>query len=152
MADKKVETPVKDAEKKETPKVDIIRGRMPLLIVSMIKFGNDGVTDGALAAKYRTTNGKVSDIRKNRNFGYITKDFVPTADMIEGAQGYADQLADKDVAKAVKDTKPASDKQTAAFEELRKASRPGRKAAEKPAEAAGSGEDSPKDELEGLTE
>lgn len=132
MADNKKAEEAKAAEKVETPKVEIIRGRMPLLIVSMIKFGTEGQTDGALATKFRTTNGKVSDVRKDRNFGYITKDFVPTADMIKGAEEYAAQLSDKDVLKAVKATKPATEKQTAAFEELRKNSRPGRKKAETP--------------------
>ena len=148
--DAKVETPAKDAEKKvETPKADIIRGRMPLLIVWTIKFGSEGQTDGAVATKFRTTNGKVSDIRKNRNFGYIQKDFVPTADMIEGAAGYADQLDDKSVLKAVKATKPGTEKQIAAFEELRKASRPGRKKKEEVPAAEGKTSDK---DLEGLTE
>lgn len=113
----------KKEEKVETPKADIIRGRMPLPIVHMIKFAPEGETDGALATKFRTTNGKVSDIRKERNFGYIKEDYAPDADQIAKAVAFAEQLEDKGVLKVVKALKPASDEQIAAFEALRKGSR-----------------------------
>jgi len=136
--------------KPAVPKVEIIRGRMPLPIVAMIKFSDEGQTDGALAAKFRTTNGKVSDIRKDRNFGYIGKDYVASADMIALAATYADQLDDKSVLKAVKALKPATDEQNTAFADARKASRPAKKAADKPAETP---EEPVSDEdLAGLTE
>ena len=66
----------------KAPKVEIIRGRMPLPIVFMIKFNTEGETDGAVAAKFRTTNGKVSDIRKSKNFGYITDSYVCNQDRL----------------------------------------------------------------------
>lgn len=121
----------KKAEKKAAPKVDIIRGRMPLPIVQMIKFEGEGVTDGALAAKFRTTNGKVSDIRKDRNFGYIDKDYVPSQDQIDKAKEFAAQLEDKSILKAIEAMKPATEEQNKAFEEKRKASRPTKVAAKK---------------------
>ena len=128
----------------ETPKADIIRGRMPLPIVHMIKFAAEDATDGALATKFRTTNGKVSDIRKERNFGYIKEDYVPDADQIAKAVAFAEQLEDTSVLKAVKKLKPASDEQNAAFEALRKGSRKST-----PKVAA---EDVPEQDLSELTE
>lgn len=122
-------------EKAAAVKVDIIRGRMPLLIVAMIKFGTKEMTDGAVAAKFRTTNGKVSDIRKNRNFGYITEKFVPTQEMKDQAIAFAEQLEDKSVLADIKSKAVATAEQAAEFDALRKTSRPGRKAADKPAGA-----------------
>lgn len=136
--DKKVD------EKVETPKADIIRGRMPLPIVHMIKFAPEGETDGALATKFRTTNGKVSDIRKERNFGYIKEDYAPDADQIAKAVTFAEQLEDGSTLKAVKALKPASDEQVAAFEALRK----GARKASTPAPA----EEVPEQDLSELTE
>ena len=144
-------------------KIEIIRGRMPLPIVQMIKFADKGLTDGALAAKFRTTNGKVSDIRKNRNFGYIGEDYTPSADMISKAKDYAGQLEDKSVLKDLEAMKPATDEQNAAFDAARKASRPvkakkeGAPAEKKVATPAsakveGSQETVSDEELEGLTE
>ncbi len=116
-------------EKPAVVKQDIIRGRMPLIIVSLIKFADAGMTDGALATKFRTTNGKVSDIRKSRNFGYIDENFKPNADMKAKAAEFAAQLDDKTVLEAVEATPIGTDEELAAFEATRKASRPGRKAA-----------------------
>lgn len=150
-----VKTDAKAAEPKEKkPVIEIIRGRMPLPIVHMIKFGTEGETDGAIAAKYRTTNGKVSDVRKDRNFGYVKEDYKPSKDMIEKAKIYADQLDDKSVIKAVNALKPADEAQQAAFDEARKASRPGRKKKEEtPTEPATEAVVEPSDdELAGLTE
>lgn len=141
MAEKK-----EKVEKVETPKAEIIRGRMPLPIVQMIKFAPEGETDGALATKFRTTNGKVSDIRKERNFGYITEAYVADKDQIAKAKEFAAQLDDKSVAKAVKDLTPATDDQVAAFEALRKGSRKSTKVEATPAE------DAPEQDLSELTE
>lgn len=65
----------------KAPKIDIIRGRMPLVLVYSIKFLEDG-TIGEIASKYRTTVGKVDDIKKEANFGYIKETFKPTTDMV----------------------------------------------------------------------
>lgn len=124
MAEKNAEkTAAKTDEtaKVEVPKVEIIRGRMPLPIVFQVKF--DTGTDAELAAKYRTTNGKVSDIKKDRNFGYITKGFKPTQEMVDAAVVYAAQLKDASVVKSLKAMPIASEKEAAAFIESRKATR-----------------------------
>jgi hypothetical protein len=62
----------------------IINGRMPVAVVAQIRFGNDkDEATKALAEKYGTTVGKVDDIKKNRNFAYVTASFRPTADQKE---------------------------------------------------------------------
>lgn len=109
-----------------------IKGRMPLPIVHMIKFGESALTDGAMAKKFGTTNGKVSDIRKDRNFSYVTAEYVPSADAIEGAKVYARHLKDASVAEDVAKLKPATAEELAAFDAAKKASRPVKAA--KPAE------------------
>lgn len=140
-------------------KIEIIRGRMPLPIVHMIKFGDAGLTDGAMAAKFRTTNGKVSDVRKDRNFGYVKEDYVPSGDMIAKAKEYAAQLDDKSVLETLEAMKPASDEQNAAFDAARKATRPVKEAKAVEAKEATPAsakvvEEAPvtDDELAGLTE
>lgn len=132
------------------PKVEIIRGRMPLPIVAMIKFGTSGLTDGAVAAKFRTTNGKVSDIRKDRNFGYIKEDYAPSAEMIVKAKEYATQLEDKSVMEKLDALVPATDEQAAAFDAARKASRPVKEV--KPVEVPVEETAVTDEELESLTE
>jgi hypothetical protein len=124
----------------QAPVQDIIRGRMPLPIVHIIKFDEKG-TDGEVAKKFRTTNGKVSDIRKNRNFGYITDEFVPTQEMIDGAKVYAEQLDDESVLAAVNDITPATDEQAKAFADSRKGSRTKAAPAETAAESTAGGDE-----------
>lgn len=59
--------------------LEIIRGRMPVAIVALVRFGNlKGETVAVKAKRFGTTVGKVDDIVKNRNFGYVTADFAPT--------------------------------------------------------------------------
>lgn len=59
----------------------IVRGVMPVLLVYMVKFESDAAAKDADVAKmFGTTSGKVSDIRKGRNFAYLTKEFKPTAE------------------------------------------------------------------------
>lgn len=62
----------------------IINGRMPVAIVAQVRFGaNKTDTNKELATLYGTTVGKIDDIKKNRNFTYVTADFKPTAAMKE---------------------------------------------------------------------
>ena len=116
----------KAAEKPAAPKVEIIRGRMPLPIVHMIKFSTDGETDGAVATKFRTTNGKVSDVRKDRNFGYVVEASTFDQKMIDGAVAYAEQLDDKTILTAVKALK-VDDKAADTFKDARVANKPPKK-------------------------
>lgn len=67
-----VETEETEEKKAKVEKQDIIRGRMPLPLVYVIRFLDGKDSEGAVADRYRTTPGKVSDIRKNANFKYIT--------------------------------------------------------------------------------
>lgn len=72
-------------ETKAAP-VEIIRGRMPVAIVYMARFGNSkDLATKAAADKFGTTVGKIDDIKKNRNFAYVTEAFRPTAE--QKAQG-----------------------------------------------------------------
>lgn len=109
-----------DAGTETTPapvaKVEIIRGRMPLPIVAMIKNEDKALTDGALATKYRTTNGKISDIRKERNFGYVTDLYVPTADEVEKSKAWAELHGGEDIKKAVEALKAGSDEDRAKYD------------------------------------
>jgi len=112
----------------ETAKVeiDIIRGRMPLPLVFLIKFAKDDVKDADLASTHRTTSGKVSDIRKGRNFGYIDKKFKPTQEMVDAAKTRIEQYSDtdkEDVLEALGKLKVATEKEATAFAESRKGSR-----------------------------
>lgn len=69
---------VKQEAVKAAP-VEIIRGRMPVAIVALARFGNKkGGTTKELATLFGTTVGKIDDIKKNRNFAYVTEDFKPT--------------------------------------------------------------------------
>jgi len=63
----------------------IARGRMAAALVYLIKFQEEG-SDSEIAAKYCTTPGKVNDIRKNRNFKYITKDLRFTEAEVQEAR------------------------------------------------------------------
>jgi len=61
--------------------VEIIRGRMPVAIVYLARFGNmKGESTKAKADKFGTTVGKIDDIAKNRNFAYVGENFRPTAE------------------------------------------------------------------------
>lgn len=58
---------------------EIIRGRMPVAVVYLARFGNTkGDSTKAKADKFGTTVGKIDDIAKNRNFAYVTEAFRPT--------------------------------------------------------------------------
>ena len=79
---KKTETEAAETKAAE-PKVaaEIIRGRMPVAVVYLARFGNTkGDATKAQADKFGTTVGKIDDIKKNRNFAYVTEAFRPTAE------------------------------------------------------------------------
>jgi hypothetical protein len=60
---------------------NIIRGRMPVAVVFLVRHGdNRNEATKALADLFGTTVGKVDDIKKCRNFGYVTASFKPTAE------------------------------------------------------------------------
>ena len=114
-------------EKVKTP---IINGRMPVAVVAQIRFGNDKTEPTkVLADKYGTTVGKIDDIKKGRNFAYVTADFAPTqAQIDEGLEwlqrhpNYKDGSVDS-VILELENTPVATEEQTKAFELARGAAR-----------------------------
>jgi hypothetical protein len=68
------------------PAAGIARGRMHAALVYYIKFLTGEEKDGEIARKFATTPGKVNDIRKDRNFKYVTKDIAFTAAEIQEAK------------------------------------------------------------------
>ena len=82
----------------------IIRGRIALAIVYLIRFV-EAAEQGtkALAEKYGTTVGKIDDIRKNRNFAYVTEDVRFTEEQIKEAVNYIAAHEDSDHAVVVTD-------------------------------------------------
>jgi hypothetical protein len=71
------------AEKKAPVLADIIRGRMPVAIVYVVRFNHATEAVKALADKFGTTTGKIVDVLKNNNFGYVKEDFRPTAAQVQ---------------------------------------------------------------------
>lgn len=72
----------------------IVRGRLPLLFVHALRF--DAVllalSTKDAATKFGTSVGKVFDIRKGRNFAYITADFKPSAEDVAQAEAWIAQV------------------------------------------------------------
>lgn len=106
----------------EKAKAEIIRGRMPVVVVFLARFGdqkNESTKD--LANMFGTTVGKIDDIKKGRNFGYVKADFKPTAqqkqDGIEWLQrhpGFDDGKVDK-LINELEGLEIATDEEAAAF-------------------------------------
>lgn len=74
--------------------LSIVRGRLPLLFVHAVRFDEVLAKMGNkdLATKLATSIGKVFDIRKGRNFSYITKDYKPSADDLAQAKAWVTQV------------------------------------------------------------
>ena len=81
----------------------IIRGRIPLVVVYLIRFVDSAKTSKELAEKYATTVGKVDDIKKNRNFAYVTEDVRFTEDQKAEGEAYITQHEEADTASLVID-------------------------------------------------
>jgi hypothetical protein len=117
--------------KKEKKLIEnITRGRMPIAVVAQIRFGNDSaLPTKTLADLYGTTVGKIDDIKKNRNFAYVTDEFRPTtqmkADGVEWLQRhhkFAEGSVDAQIVELEK-TPEATTEDAAAFDAVRKAVR-----------------------------
>lgn len=80
----------KRAPKNPENKLDIINGRLPLALVYAIRFKEVGKPTGETAKKYGTSVGKVFDIVKGRNFGYVTEGYKPSADEVAAANAWCD--------------------------------------------------------------
>lgn len=122
------DAPTAEAPQKvgQAAKKAIINGRMPVAVVAQIRFGNDkGEATKVLADKYGTTVGKIDDIKKNRNFAYVTADFKPTAaqkqqgiDWLKSHPYYDAAGVDKLITE-LDATPEASAEEAAAFEAVR---------------------------------
>lgn len=72
--------PKSDAPKKEKKLIEgITRGRMPIAVVYMVRFGDQkDESTKELATLFGTTVGKITDIKKVSTFAYLKADFKPT--------------------------------------------------------------------------
>lgn len=82
-----------EAERKRAPAsnfLPIVRGRLPLLFVHAVRFDPvlNAMANKDLAAKLATSVGKVFDIKKGRNFGYVNAEFKPTQDDIAAGEAW----------------------------------------------------------------
>lgn len=82
-------TKPKRAPKNPDNVLDIINGRLPLALVYLIRFKETGTT-AERAKKYGTSVGKVFDIVKGRNFGYIDATFKPATDEVAAAKAWCE--------------------------------------------------------------
>ena len=77
------------APKDPAKALDILNGRMPLGFVYAIRFQEEaGAKNSELAKKYGTSVGKVFDIRKGSNFGYIDNNYKPSAEELAAARAH----------------------------------------------------------------
>lgn len=105
---------------------NIIRGRMPIAVVYMVRFGDQkGGATKELADLFGTTVGKITDIKKKSTFAYLPEDFKPTqAQKEEGIAwlqkhvGYSEGKVDK-LINELEAMKTANEAEAAAFEALR---------------------------------
>ena len=121
---------------------EIIRGRMPVAVVALVRFGNkSGESTKAKADAFGTTVGKVDDIAKNRNFAYVTKDFKPTEQQKADALAWLERHPGgkpQDIVDEPNALPTASAEEAAAFEATRSANR-GQPAVTKEGEPANGG-------------
>lgn len=94
-----------DAPRKRAPAANflpIVNGRLPLIFVHNIRFNEAGTANSELAKRYATSVGKVFDIKKGRNFAYVTEDFKPTQGDIDAANNWIAQIGAENVKHGVK--------------------------------------------------
>lgn len=83
------DAPKTRAAKDPAKVLDILNGRMPLPVVYAIRFQEPADRKNSEVAKaYGTSVGKVFDIRKNSNFGYVTKDYAPSKEEMDAAMSF----------------------------------------------------------------
>ena len=115
-----------EAAPKAPPK-EIVRGRMPVAIVAQVRFGlKKGESTKALADLFGTTVGKIDDIKKNRNFAYVTKGFKPTEQQKQDGLAWLKRNPNGEQADLVTElegTAVASAEEAAAFETARSGAR-----------------------------
>ena len=105
---------------------DIIRGRMPIAVVAMVRYGDQKDGDvRSLAKLFGTTVGKITDIKKNSTFTYLPATFRPTAQQkadgiawLQRHVGYKNGDVDKLINELEK-TKEATVAEAAEYEAIR---------------------------------
>ena len=72
----------------------IVRGRLPLIFVHAVRFDKvlNAMANKDLCTKLATSVGKVFDIKKGRNFGYVTEGYKPTAEDVSAAEAWIAQV------------------------------------------------------------
>jgi hypothetical protein len=72
----------------------IVRGRLPLIFVHAVRFDKvlNSMGNKDLAAKFGTSVGKIFDIKKGRNFAYVTEGFKPTGEDVAAAKTWINQV------------------------------------------------------------
>ena len=97
MSDEAPATPEATPERKRAPASNflaIVRGRLPLLLVHAVRFHPviSAMGNKDIAAKFGTSVGKVFDIKKGRNFAYITESYKPTAEDVAASKAWGTQF------------------------------------------------------------
>ena len=77
--------PVAEAPKAPKPAARLCKGQMPSPLVWFIKFHESKENKSAIAAKYFTTSGKVSDIQTNANQKYIEENMTFSSEELDQA-------------------------------------------------------------------
>jgi hypothetical protein len=142
----KTNVPGEVKEKKEKVLiVGITRGRMPIAVVAMVRFGDQKNEETkALATMFGTTVGKITDIKKRSTFAYLPENFRPNqAQKDEGiawlkrhvdyAKGAVDGLINE-----LEKTPVATEAEAAAYEAIRAANK-GQRATTKKGDVANAG-------------
>jgi hypothetical protein len=116
-----------EASTEKAPRPEIIRGRMPVAVVALARFGSPkDLSTREAANALGTTVGKIDDIRKNRNFSYVTADFRPTEQQKADALAWLDKHpsgVNADLRAELANTDVATEEQAAAFESARSSAR-----------------------------
>lgn len=109
---------------------NIIQGRMPVAVVHLLRFGSmKSSSTKDSATKFGTTVGKVDDVKKSRNFAYVTEDTMFTqAQKDEGIEWLKrhpkyDEAGTDSLVTELDAYEVANEEQAAAFEAARVAAR-----------------------------
>lgn len=116
----------KEAKVLEAPR-QIIKGRIAIVLVYLIRFVEPAAkSTKELAEKYGTTVGKIDDIRKVRNFAYVTEDVRFTTEQKAEAEkfitGHEDSDKSFEVIQMINDLPTATEEEAAAFASVKKKS------------------------------
>lgn len=75
--------------------LNIINGRLPLALGFLVRSGKLTGTNGEIAKALCTSVGKVFDLKKGRNFAYLTDNYKPSADEVKAAKDWFNQKTAK---------------------------------------------------------